>query len=156
MFLEYGWPLLLTTHYSPSSSPEAFVSLILSVTEPGSQDSLLRAEEKQPNSKALSQTGNLHFSFMSAYGKAMLTIVAHIHGGNSIISCHCVYKLLKPWTGKRRSKAIEGEIGKDPVRGDGTESPSVVWCRPCRPKIIVFLTLLIFSADDISIWVQCV
>lgn len=71
MFLEYGWPLLLTTHYSPSSSPEAFVSLILSVTEPGSQDSLLRAEEQQPNSKALSQTGNLHFSFMSAYGKAM-------------------------------------------------------------------------------------
>lgn len=39
---------------------------------------------------------------------------------------------------------------------DGTESTSVAQCRPCRPKIIVFLTLLIFSAADISIWVQCV
>lgn len=101
MFSEYGWTLLLTTHYSPAPSPEAFVSLILPKTEFSSQDT----EEQQPDSKAFYLTGETAFWFhFSLWKTNMLTIVAHIRGRNSIISCHWVYKLLKPGNGKKRSK----------------------------------------------------
>jgi hypothetical protein len=107
MFSEYGWTLLLTTHYSLSPSPEAFVALLLPKTESGSQEagSLLSAEEEQPTSKAFYQTGKTAFWFhFSQWKTNMLTILARICGGNSIISCHWLYKLLKPGNGKRRSK----------------------------------------------------
>lgn len=65
----------------------------------------------------------------------------------------CAFKT-REWNKKSKKERENGkwEVGEE-VAQRGT---SVAWCRPCRPKIIVFLTLLIFSAADISIWVQCV
>lgn len=84
--------------------------------------------------------------------------MASVRSRNSFtISCHLGLQAFKTRKWKGKGKKV-GEENRKRETGEemAPRGTSVAQCRPCRPKIIVFLTLLIFSAADISIWAQCV
>lgn len=110
MFSEYGWTSLLTT-LSILFPWRLCISnsIYKRIWFTRGRESLLSAEDQQPNSKAFYKTGKIAFQFhLNLWKTNMLTIVTHIHGGNSIISCHWVYKLFKTVEWKKKIKTYSG------------------------------------------------